>query len=385
MELQRAEQAETSRKRKIRILFGLFISILIIFTLLSNTLLSLTLPKVITEDPHMGEFVHSYLGSGILMPREVLELNSEANWKVKKVYVKEGDSVKKNQKLVSYDSKGAERQIKDEQASLQKLSISMEGLYSSYIEASQSGDEISIRRVNGEIQSAKIDLGIQQRKIQSLQEVLENNRELIAPFDGIVTKVGATEGFSPASEGPDVRIFNRSRGFQFEMQVPASIAVLLKIGETLDVQVMGSEMKAAQMKGQITEIHNADPINESMMSAGSVGGEKQVVNRLLVALQGEEELKGGERVQVQLSKQMAGETVLVSSKAIHEDRSGKYVYTLEERKGPLGNAFYVHRMNVTVADSNDQETAVIEGVYEYNQVIVESSVPLQDGERVRLQ
>ncbi|WP_245850682.1 efflux RND transporter periplasmic adaptor subunit [Paenibacillus herberti] len=318
------------------------------------------------------------------MPREVLELKSEANWKAKKVYVKEGDSVKKDQKLVSYDSKGAERQIKDEQASLQKLIISMEGLHSSYIEASQSGDEISIRRAKREIQSAEIDLGIQQRKIQSLQDVLENNRELVAPFDGIVTKVGATEGVSSTSGGPDVGIYNRIRGLQFEMQVPASIAALLEIGETLDVQVMGSEIKAAQIKGKITEIHNEDPINEGNLPAGREGGEKERVKRVLVAVQ-EEELKGGERVQVQLSKQTVGETVLVSSKAIHEDITGKYVYTLEERKGPLGNAFYIQRMNVTVADSNDQETAVIEGLYEYDQVIVESSVPLQEGERVRLQ
>lgn len=50
MELLHTEQTKSGRKRMIRMFSGLFIGLLIVFTLLSNTLIALTQPKVISRN-----------------------------------------------------------------------------------------------------------------------------------------------------------------------------------------------------------------------------------------------------------------------------------------------------------------------------------------------
>ncbi|GGH30929.1 efflux RND transporter periplasmic adaptor subunit [Paenibacillus segetis] len=377
MELQHTEQTKSGRKRMIRLLSGLFISLLIVFTLLSNTLTALTLPKVIVVETSRGQLIHMFQGSSVLKWMTEVTLTNSTGWKVKSVDVKEGEVVKKGQKLVLYDSTEAEQQILDEQASLQKLKLSMEELQSSYIEAVQSGDEMSIRSAKRVIETSKIDLGVQQRKIQKLQDHLTNNRELVAPFDGIVTQVNATDGLISSNGGADVRISNGSLGF--EMLAPAGIADLLEIGEKLDVQVGGKNVK--QVEGQIAEIQDTNSID-----TGSVGNGTTLnspMKNILVKVQ-DESLKGGDRVHMELIKPTSDDAILISNKAIHKDGNGSYIFKIEERSGPLGNTYYVRRTSIIVADSNEQVSAVTQGVFEGEQIIVESSDPLQDGDKVRM-
>lgn len=377
MELQYTEQTKSGRKRTIRMFSGFFIGLLIVFTLLSNTLTALTLPKVILVETSRGQLIHTFQGSGVLKWMTEVTLTNSTGWKVKSVEVKEGEVVKKGQKLVIYDSTDAEQQILDEQASLQKLKLAMEELQSSYIEAVQSGDEMSIRIAKRVIETSKIDLGVQQRKIQKSEDHLTNNRELVAPFDGIVTQVNATDGLISSNGGADVRISNGSLGF--ELLAPAVIADLVEIGETLDVQVNGKDVK--QVEGQIAEIQDTNSID-----TGSVGNGKtlnSLMKNILVKVQ-DESLKGGDRVQMELTKPTSDDTILISNKAIHEDGSGKYILKIEERSGPLGNTYYIRRTSITVADSNEQVSAVTQGLFEGEQIILESSDPLQDGDKVRM-
>jgi RND family efflux transporter MFP subunit len=377
MELQHTEQTKSGRKRMIRMLSGLFIGLLIAFTLLSNTLMALTLPKVIVVETSRGQLIHTFQGSSVLKWMTEVTLTNSTWWKVKSVDVKEGEVVKKGQKLVLYDSTEAEQQIMDEQASLQKLKLSMEELQSSYIEAVQSGDEMSIRSAKRVIETSTIDLGVQQRKIQKLQDHLTNNRELVAPFDGIVTQVNAIDGLISSNGGADVCISNGSLGF--ELLAPAGIADLLEIGEKLDVQVDGKNVK--QVEGQLAEIQDTNSID-----TGSVGNGTTLnspMKNILVKVQ-DESLKGGDRVQMELTKPTSDDAILISNKAIHEDGNGKYIFIIEERSGPLGNTYYVRRTSIIVTDFNEQVSAVTQGVFEGEQIIVESSDPLQDGDKVRM-
>lgn len=94
-------------------------------------------------------------------------------------------------------------------------------------------------------------------------------------------------------------------------------------------------------------------------------------------------LQGGERVRVKLAKEGSENAMLVSGQAVHKDISGTYVYALEERQGPLGNAYYASRRKVTIIDADGSVVAVSGDLYDGEQVITDSSEPLQDGTRVR--
>ncbi|MCY9591332.1 HlyD family secretion protein [Paenibacillus chitinolyticus] len=389
MELLHAGQASDRRKRKIRLFSGLFIGLLVVFTLLSNTFMALTIPKVAVVVPSRGQLVHKFKGSGVIKWRAEITLTNSTGWKVKKVEVKEGDRVKKGQTLVTYDSHDAEQDILDQQAGLNKLKLTMEELQSHFIEASQNGEEKSIEDAKRAMDIHKIDLEVQQRKIQNLQEKLKKNVKLTAPFNGIVTKVIAKEGLSSENGGYDVRLSDESLGFEFELSVPVDTAAELKTGDKLEVQVDGPA--AEKIEGQISEIREPGIPDPSKTEEGSTGeGGKTAMNlptkRLLVTMQGTGTgLKEGAGVRVELSRATDPDILLVANKAIHEDNTGKYVFTIEERNGPLGNAFYIHRTSITVTDSDDKVSMVTQGLFEQQQIVVESSEPLQDGDKVRMQ
>lgn len=208
-----------------------------------------------------------------------------------------------------------------------------------------------------------------------LQARLASHRELIAPLDGLVKELNVKEGFSNTGAGPDIQISSVSQGFEFELELPTHIADMLKIGEKLVVEIEGTSAK--QVEGQIAEIESSSTTSEG-------NGHPPSVKSVLFTLQ-DETLQGEEQAQVHLNltSSSADEMLLVSNLAIREDPSGHYVYTIVERSGPLGNAFYVNKTYITVVEANDKVSAV-QGIFSQIEIITESSHPLQEGDRVRM-
>ncbi|WP_289355580.1 efflux RND transporter periplasmic adaptor subunit [Paenibacillus sp. S-12] len=379
MELQRSEQSAIGRKRNIRLVFGLFIGLLVGFTLFSNTLATMSLPKVVLAMPSRGQLVHTFSGSGVVKWKAETALSNNSGWRVEKVLVKEGEPVKKGQTLVIYNKEAAEQQILDEQASLKKLKLSQEELKRNFIEASQKADEEAIAAAKNALGISEVDLEVQERRIQKLQHDLKANGMLIAPFDGVVTKVGATEGL-PSGGAPDVVISNKSFGFEFEFLAPATMAASLEAGESVKVRVEGSQ--ALQVEGRIEHIQNA----VSSYQTGAPDGKRtnaEVSMKLVRITFKNQDIKGGEKAQLELTK-VTDDALLVPNKAIRDDGGQKYVFGIEEKNGPLGNAFYIRKLPVTVIDSNESVSAVTEGLFEEGKIVTESSEPLQAGDKIRL-
>ncbi|PUA39047.1 hypothetical protein C8Z91_11275 [Paenibacillus elgii] len=381
VELQGMELAEARKKRKMVVVSGVFFGLLLVLTLFSNTLQAITLPKVRTETPVKGKLVHSIEANGTLKPVEEAELKNETGWKVKAVHVKAGEAVVKDQPLITYDSKPAGRQIADEQTALKQQKLQLEGLFESFVEANRNGDSTAISKAKRDIESRQLDIDVRERKIQALQEDLAGQRQIVAPFDGIVTSVRATEGLPSLPGQPVVSLSNASRGYGMSMLIAADLAAFLSVGEKIEVEVKDQTVQV--MEGRI------DEIADSQMELAGGAGQKQdappASKTVRITVQGEG-LKGGERAVVRLQKSVsADEQLLISNEAVHKDQEGKFVYVIEERRGPLGNGFYVRKSYIRAADGNANQTAVREGIFPMDQVIVESGEPLQPGNRVRLQ
>ncbi|BBI34295.1 cation efflux system protein [Cohnella abietis] len=335
--------------------------------------MKLTLPKVTLTTSSRGQLVHTFVGSGVVKWKAEVALTNSTGWKVERVKVKVGDLVKKGQSLVTYDNKAAEQQILDEQASVKKLKLSIEEQQKNFIEASHSGDEKSIDNAKHAMKISAIDLDVQERRVKKLQEDLIANRELIAPFDGIIIKANAIEGLASGG-GPDVIISNRELGFEFSFLAPADAVAQLEIGAKMGAQVAGSD--ARQIEGQVEDIRDVEA------GDGTETGANNLMKRITVKLK-DEAVKGGERVQVELTK-TTDDVILVPNNAIHDEGGKKYVFGIEEKDGPLGNTFYTRKIFITIIDSNESLSAVSEGLFDQESIIIESSEPLQDGDKIRL-
>ncbi|MGH1143496.1 efflux RND transporter periplasmic adaptor subunit [Bacillus pseudomycoides] len=421
----RTEQDVTRKKRNIKIISSVFIGLLTILTLFSNTLANWNLPKVITEKPKNSELKQTFTGNGELQPQEEAKLsNSSIEAKVKEVHVKEGDRVKKNQLLVTYDSKKSEQVILDEEATLQIQKLALNDAQANYNEAkknqqeNKSNDQLnnqqenksnsqpnggisetSLQSLKTAVESKKIEISTQERKIKSLKEELEMSKKLIAPFDGVVTKINAKKDQLSTRDEGDVILSDESKGFKVEVQVPADLATHLKVGEKINLKG-----NAKSLEGELIEIKNiesnenqrpeeqgkqqdeqkdeqkGEPKDEQQFQQTSATPQPQ--KRILVKVQGEE-LKKGEQVEATLTKQLT-KGVVIPNKVIKKEGQRTFVYTIEEKKGPLGNAFYIEESPITVGESNGQETVVLEGVYEKDQIVLQTSEPLKKGERVKI-
>jgi HlyD family secretion protein len=57
---------------------------------------------------------------------------------------------------------------------------------------------------------------------------------------------------------------------------------------------------------------------------------------------------------------------------------------LKERKGALGNEFYVQKVSVSTGDSDNIKTAVLNGISPMDKVVSDSDKSISDGARVML-
>ncbi|MCY9593330.1 RND transporter [Paenibacillus chitinolyticus] len=386
--MEQEASKDLKRKRNIRIIAGLFIGGLILFTLFSNTLQALTLPKVRTESAVYGSLVHTLEGTGVLRPLAEEKLSNSAGWKVKAVLVKEGDRVKKGQKLVSYDSKSAERELQDETTQLEKLKIELQNAQDQFIAASTEGDELKVRSVTREMETRKLDISMQERKVTGLREALADQKDLAAPFEGVITKVNASAGTKPAGE-PEIVIADSAKGYRFEFAADAALLTSLGItaGTKIEVGLGTPDQQPRLIEGTVEETAEAEPLaaGSSGAEAGESGGRTAARKSLRIQVEGPE-LKGGDRAVVKLTKRSVQQGFKVSSDAVHQERDGKFIYKIEEQKGALGNVFVVRRVPVRSSETNESETVIqSDSLNEKDLIILKSSEPLQDNNRVRLQ
>ncbi|MDM5277184.1 biotin/lipoyl-binding protein [Paenibacillus silvae] len=382
------ETAEQRRKRIIVVVFISFMGLLLLFTLFSNTLQSLTLPKVTTEQPKKGGISLVIEGSGILQPIAEAKLFGSTNWKTQQIHVKEGDRVKKGQKLITYDSKPAEQDIEVELTNLEKQKIEQQSFQDQYILASFEEDELKRRSAQRDIEKGKLDIAAQERKINEMREHVSKNQLLTAPFDGIITSLNAVEGLGSTGE-PDIILSKSSEGYRFEVRADAKrLSTLgISIGEQIKVEVDSDQAQQARsMDGTIEEINDEKPLIEGTSESNEGVGGVTMPQKILRIKLLDAKLKGGEQARIKIEKSSRDQGLLVSNAAIHQDREGTYVFVVDQKPGALGNVFVVRKVDIESSEKNDKETMIqTDRIYPEDKIILNSSEPMQDGDRIRLE
>ena len=90
------------RKKAIK-LFGIFLILMLLFTILSRSADSLTIARVQVRSPGKQVITHTVSGSGTVTSETEEAVFVLANQKIKKVYIKEGSRVQKGDVLFEVD------------------------------------------------------------------------------------------------------------------------------------------------------------------------------------------------------------------------------------------------------------------------------------------
>lgn len=366
-------------KRTIRNVIVAFVLLMAGLTLFSNTLLNFSLPQVTVERAAPGVLSHVVSGSGTVQVAETVDLTLDTNWKVDRVLVEKGDKVTAGQTLVTFKTEDARNELLDEKARYEQKRLGIQKLQDSYIEAQKAGNEQQSRAIMRDIDSARLDLQIQERKIEKLEQQLAQGAELVSTVTGTVVELNATEGLPVTGNRPIARVTNEEKGFQFKTTIDTDQAQYVSVGDPVEIIV--ASLNNARLQGVLAEINDPDPTAEggsgSSVAAASTDGTKELVVDLK-----DERLKGGEEGELYVSKRMPQARQTISNAAIREDESGKYVLVLLEKEGPLGNEYYARRAAVTISDSDDTIASIENGITPLDQIIVSSTKPIQDGDRV---
>ena len=366
------------RKRRLRPWIAAFFGAVLFFTFFSATFERLTLPKAAVEKPEPGRFERVLEGEGRLAYGGETEVYPEADWTVASVEVAEGDEVRAGDLLATLDPEDARRTLADEEDRLLQQELRLAGAREEWKEAARLEDAKRKAEAVRQLESIEADMRIQRRKLDELRAQLATGGDVRAPEDGVVTKVNAAAG-KPASRSQPLFVFApKDEGFVLTFTADAEDAAAVAEGDAVSVSVAGSDGRFERIEGTV------ETMEETAAADGGAGGGGSGAVRIAIRLDGPG-LAEGMAAQVEERRPSGRPGMLVPAKALHADGSGEFVYALEERKGALGNEYRLRKAYVTVSDKNDDQALVTGGVMPDERIVTETSEPVSEGDRVRLE
>ena len=220
-------------------------------------------------------------------------------------------------------------------------------------------------------QSDSLDMKAAQDKIEKqkkLVEKLKNSsdlKEIKSKEAGIVSQIDFKEGDSVTAEAPLAKIQLAESGYIVKVNVTKAQANLIKTGNEATVENIWDDDTTASVKSIKADPENP---NQSMIVTFEVKGNVEV----------------GQNLSLAVGEKSSRYDAVVPNNAIREDSKGKFVLVVQVKGTPLGNRYKVKRADVDVLASDDTSSGVSGGVYEYDNVVTNSSKPLEEGMQVRL-
>ncbi len=144
-----------NRKSLLKLL-GIFLAMMVAFTLLSRSSSSITVARVKTASPGNVAIYHKVVASGKVMENQEQPVSTEANQKIARMYIHEGDSVEAGDVLFQVDQEILKEQIIAGKQELEKLKLEYEDAV--------SGKEVNQEKKNLTLQRAQEDYDVAVQK-----------------------------------------------------------------------------------------------------------------------------------------------------------------------------------------------------------------------------
>ncbi|MCI5806479.1 MAG: HlyD family efflux transporter periplasmic adaptor subunit [Clostridium sp.] len=190
--------------------------------------------------------------------------------------------------------------------------------------------------------------------------------EVKAEEDGIVSEVNCKTGDSVTADAPLAKIQLADSGYVVKVTVTKAQSKLIRTGDEATVENVWDDSVTATVKSIRADTENP---NQNMIVTFEVKGDGVSVGQTLAFAVG---------------NRSSQYDAVVPNNAVREDSKGKFVLVLKVKGTPLGNRYTVKRADVEVQASDDTSSGVTGGVYENDNVITNSSKPLEEGMQVRL-
>ena len=250
----------------------------------------------------------------------------------------------------------AEADLATKKATLESLQLS---LVSKKKEDGVTAQTNAIDDANAE---KKIDK--QKDKIDKLKDT-DDYKELKATGTGIISGLTYKPGDTIDAETQVASIQLADSGYVVTCTIPKKDSQVLRVGNEAEIENLWGDDVSASIRSI-----KADPSNPNQQS--------------IVKFEVKGNVQVGETLQFAVGNKTGKYDTVIPNGAVKEDSGGKFVYVVKVRATPLGNRYITKKVNVDVLASDTANSAISGDVSELDNVIINSSKPLDDGQQVRL-
>lgn len=213
-------------------------------------------------------------------------------------------------------------------------------------------------------EAAVKEIDDQKEKLDKLKKS-DDLTEVKASEDGVVAEVTVKEGDTVTPDAPLAKLQLKDSGYIVKVTITKAQSKLIRVGDEAKIENIWDDSVSSTVKNISVDTENP---NQNMIVTFEVKGDVSV----------------GQTLAFSVGEKKNRYDAVVPNNAIREDSKGKFVLVLKVKGTPLGNRYTVKRADVEVQASDDSSSGVTGGVYEYDDVITNSSKPLENGMQVRL-
>lgn len=242
------------------------------------------------------------------------------------------------------------------------------------LNAQQSLEQIYKTQAQNSVNSQKEDLDLQDQK-----DKLDAQRELVSKLE---SNASETIIYSPCSG--TVAEVNVTAGDTTVMDQPMAVIELTDKGHTLSFEVTKEQATKVQVgdQAEVTGRWGLD-ITAVLVSIGNSKTNPGTQKVLTFDLKGDD-VVAGQNLTLSVGQKSQNYEVIVPNSAIREDSSGKFLLVVNSKSTPLGNRYYVQRVDVEVMATDDNNSAVKGTVTTGDYIVITATAPLSSGDQVRL-
>lgn len=292
-------------------------------------------------------FNHELVSNGKISAGEYADLYFQTAEAIAHIYVKNGDAVRKGEKLAELDRFKLENAMKQAKDRLEQSGLEMKDVLIGQGYTTDNLEQIPAEK----LQLAKVKSGYEQNRMQYELAVKElEQATLTAPFDGVVANLFLKRHNRASTTDAFCRIIN-NRNMEVSFTVLESELPLIKVGDKVSVTPYSAAMEGRE--GSICEINPL--VDENSMV--------QVKARL----NGGSRLFDGMNVRVNVRRDL-GEKLVIPKSAVVLRSGRQVVFTLQD-----GKAMWNY---VRTGLENMESYTVEEGLKEGDTVIVTGNLNL---------
>lgn len=314
-----------------------------------------SLLKVGTDTIKYEKFAHHFTASGSVEAVKFANINPEMNGQIMKIYVTEGQRVKKGDLLIKLDSRIIESNLQGMRSSFELAKITYEKQKALWNK--QIGTEIQYLQAKNRKETLEA-------QIKTLETQLDMTK-IKAPFDGIVDRIFQKEGELASPARQIIQFVNLSELY-VNCDVSEDYVSRIKQGDPAVIKF--SALPNIKISTKIYRIGNViKPSNRTFNVKFKIKNIGEQIKPNLVSVASMLDYKNDN-------------DILVPSKVIQHDFSGMYLYVAENENGKT----IVKKKYVKVGLSDNDKTEIKEGLSVGEQVITAGYNIVRRGQEVNI-